>query len=419
MRQNVSKWVFIQSLVYSIDFLDSLSASIQSKSDSNHDSENAVQSSPHEQSQHSKGDELKRYNQEKEKNRSISKNGQLSVNDNPPQDETTTSPLRRKPKWKREIHRKSSSGKYVPAKMKKEVSSSTSFSKQSNNNRNTNKEQQQEGYSILSSLAEQSLSNDRSNTNEETNVIEEQQRAADNTNTNTNTNTNKNENSPRYGRRFRFSKRFVRMQKLEAVNETYYPPDHIRDGNLWAIKKELNLREKSVVESLRTDLQPFLPRFENLSLYLDFSYQLKQSITKEELDKLKSIKDAEKKSKYRAQLNGRLQEEQRRKDRALAKQRKKLLMKETVMVKYVSDKEQGNGSGEIIGENHRQQSMWICEGCSFKERMFEYVMKKENKTISSGDGGILRKFVGNREVDEIFTNEYGMCNMENSDRLVY
>ena len=406
----------MQSVVHSVDFLDSLSASILHESKSNHRGEHVIQSSSKDQSLHSGGDETNRSHQGDETSYSISERDRLVVKDNSPQDETMSPPLRRKPKWKRELHRKSSSGNSGPVKMKKEISSSTSFFKQSNSNRNKNGQQRLEEYSKLSSLSEQSPSNEQSSTNEEVNLIKEQQPSDDNANAN----ANNNESSPRYGRRFRFSKRFVKMQKLEAVNETYYPPDHIRDGNLWVIKKELNLREKGVVESLRDDLQPFIPRYENLSRYLDLSYQLKQSITQEEWDKLKSIKDGEKKSKYRAQLNGRIQEEQRRRDRSLAKLRKKLLMKETVMVEYVRENEHGYRNGERIGGNHhhhhqqqqQQQSIWICEGCSFKEKMFDYAVKKENKMAHSGDGIILRKFVGNREVDEIFTNDYGKCGME-------
>ena len=81
---------------------------------------------------------------------------------------------------------------------------------------------------------------------------------------------------PRYGKRFRFSNRYVRMQKLEASNETYYPPDHIRDGHLWPIRKELNEQESLVLESQRMRVIRWLPLYENLTAFLDIENDLQK-----------------------------------------------------------------------------------------------------------------------------------------------
>ena len=424
MRTIICKGVFVQSLLHSVDFADSLSSTINNDSNNHHENKNTVQSSSDNQSPLSSGDDLK-LNLEENKLNSDGESDRLSVSGNHSHDVTTTAPSRRKAKWKRDQSRKtssSSSGDSRSARTRKEISSSSSSSQQSILGYNKN-EERQERLSKSSSLSEHSPDRVHFITKEDQQV-DEHQPLESITNTSKDGNSGEDngkaiEGSPRYGKRFRFSKRFVRMQKLEASNETYYPPDHIRDGNLWAIKKELHSREQKVVESLRAEIRPFIPRYVNLSHYLDLSYQLKQSITQEELQKLKSIQDGNARSKYRAQLNGRIQEEQRRKDRALAKQRKKMLMKETVMVEYVRENEQASGRDDLHGGNKEgkqdahqyQQSIWVCEGCSFKEKMFDYAVKK-GKMSNSADGTILRKFVGNREVDEIFTNDHGMWSMD-------
>ena len=227
--------------------------------------------------------------------------------------------------------------------------------------------------------------------------------------------------SPRFGKRFKFSKRYIKMQKLEAENETYYPPDHIRDGNLWSVKKELNGRERTALESLRWHIRPHLERFQNLTQYLDLSFQFKRYLSPEELNKLKSLKK-EKKTRYRAQLSGQVQELQRKEDRARAKYRKRLLAKDVVWVDYElpmdyylnhnknnrhdNDNDHDNDHGNYENHENHEKSRKIrkCEGCTFSDSVFHY----EIKSIEKHEMALMRKFIGNVEVEEIFTNDHGI-----------
>ena len=172
---------------------------------------------------------------------------------------------------------------------------------------------------------------------------------------------------PRYGKRFRFSNRYVRMQKLEASNETYYPPDHIRDGHLWPIRKELNEQESLVLESQRMRVIRWLPLYENLTAFLDIENDLHKYISPAEMKRLQSLK-GEKLTRYRQQLTSRMLEQKRRENRSSREKRRKKLARQVKRV-------EGG----------------VCEGCTMPEREI-HIDEKEVTNI------FIRKFIGNTEV---------------------
>ena len=180
---------------------------------------------------------------------------------------------------------------------------------------------------------------------------------------------------PRYGKRFRFSNRYVRMQKLEASNETYYPPDHIRDGHLWPIRKELNEQESLVLESQRMRVRRWLPLYENLTAFLDIENDLNKYISPAEMKRLQSLR-GEKLTRYRQQLTSRMLEQKRRENRSSKEKRRKKLARQVKRV-------EGG----------------VCEGCTMPELEFHIEEKEVTKIV-------IRKFVGNTEVKVSQNSEY-------------
>ena len=183
---------------------------------------------------------------------------------------------------------------------------------------------------------------------------------------------------PRYGKRYRFSYRYVRNQVFEAENETYYPPDHIKDGLLWSIRTELLTQEKQVLQAQQAIAAPFLPLYENLTHYLGTENELDRYVSPKERNRLQKLK-GDALTRYRKQLTARMVEMKRRDDRKLKRFRNSLLAKTTAM----------GPEG-------------VCEGCSFSDYRFHYPFSQSNKTV-------IRKFVGNKEVFSIFTNEHCPC----------
>ena len=183
---------------------------------------------------------------------------------------------------------------------------------------------------------------------------------------------------PRYGKRYRFSYRYVRNQVFEAENETYYPPDHIKDGLLWSIRTELLTQEKQVLQAQQAIAAPFLPLYENLTHYLGTENELDRYVSPKERNRLQKLK-GDALTRYRKQLTARMVEMKRRDDRKLKRFRNSLLAKTTTM----------GPEG-------------VCEGCSFSDYRFHYPFSQSNETV-------IRKFVGNKEVFSIFTNEHCPC----------
>lgn len=172
---------------------------------------------------------------------------------------------------------------------------------------------------------------------------------------------------PRFGKRFRFSSRHVRMQKLEAANETYYPPDHIRDGHLWNIRKELNKQESLVLESQRARVGRWLPLYDNLTAFLGLENDLDKYISSAEQKRLQTLR-GESQSRYRQQLTSRMLEQKRRENRAYRDKRRKILARQVRRVE-----------GEV------------CEGCSIPDGEFHFDEMVVNTIV-------MRKFIGNEEM---------------------
>ena len=179
---------------------------------------------------------------------------------------------------------------------------------------------------------------------------------------------------PRYGKRFRFSNRYVRMQKLEASNETYYPPDHIRDGHLWPIRKELNEQETHVLETQRMRVKRWLPLYENLTAFLDIESDLSRYVSPAEMKRLQSLR-GERLTRYRQQLTSRMLEQKRRENRSSREKRRKKLARQVKRV---------DGG--------------VCEGCTMHEKEFPIEEKEVAETV-------IRKFIGNLEVTMNQTSE--------------
>lgn len=180
---------------------------------------------------------------------------------------------------------------------------------------------------------------------------------------------------PRFGRRFRFSYRYMRNQVFEAENETYFPPDHIKDGLLWSIRTELLTQEKQVLQAQQRSAAPFLSLYENLTNYLGTENELDRYVSQKERNRLQKLK-GDALTRYRKQLTARMVELKRRDDRKLKRFRNSLLAKTTKM----------GPEG-------------VCEGCSLGDLRFHYPIVQSNETV-------IRKFKGNKEVFSIFTNEH-------------
>lgn len=172
----------------------------------------------------------------------------------------------------------------------------------------------------------------------------------------------------RFSKRFRFTNRYVKLAKYESDNETFYPRDHVRDGQLWNARKRMIDGERQTLRQLSSDFKPLLPLYQNFSAYLQEN-PADGIITEKQWAKLSSLTGLAQ-SHYRRSLDAKLNRELNRRYRADSKRRSKLLQR---LVRKEGP---------------------VCDGCKLPTPL--------PLPLRGGRSLILRKFVGNREEFTIY-----------------
>ena len=178
----------------------------------------------------------------------------------------------------------------------------------------------------------------------------------------------------KYSKRFTFSRHKFSLDDIEDSNKTYYPADHMREGNLWAVRKTLMEREKSELETWRPSLESELKHYEDMSRYLSFEENLEKYVSRDEIDKLNSLRGREQ-TNYRKKLNNKIQVKSRFDTQRREKKRKQLFSQMQLV-------DQGP----------------VCDGCPTETR---HAFKPSAKRDT-----VVRKFVGNEEQFTIYNSTH-------------
>ena len=178
----------------------------------------------------------------------------------------------------------------------------------------------------------------------------------------------------KYSKRFTFSRHKFSLDDIEDSNKTYYPADHMREGNLWAVRKTLMEREKSELETWRPSLESELKHYEDMSRYLSFEENLEKYVSRDEIDKLNSLRGREQ-TNYRKKLNSKIQVKSRFDTQRREKKRKQLFSQMQLV-------DQGP----------------VCDGCPTETR---HAFKPSAKRDT-----VVRKFVGNEEQFTIYNSTH-------------
>ena len=178
----------------------------------------------------------------------------------------------------------------------------------------------------------------------------------------------------KYSKRFTFSRHKFSLDDLEDSNKTYYPADHMREGNLWAVRKTLMEREKTELETWRPSLEGELKHYEDMSRYLSFEENLEKYVSRDEIDKLNSLRGREQ-TNYRKKLNSKIQVKSRFDTQRREKKRKQLFSQMQLV-------DQGP----------------VCDGCPTETR---HAFKPSAKRDT-----VVRKFVGNEEQFTIYNSTH-------------
>lgn len=179
----------------------------------------------------------------------------------------------------------------------------------------------------------------------------------------------------RFSKRFRFSNRYMKLAKYESDNETYYPRDHVRDGQLWNARKRMMEGERQTLRSVSASFQSFLPFYENFTAYLKEN-PTNGIISEKQWDMLNSLKGTAQ-SHYRKGLTAKLNREMNRRAQVEKTRRSKLLRR-------------------LV-----RRSGPVCDACKVKTPY--------SLPLSGGGSAkrlILRKFVGNREEFTIYNSTF-------------
>ena len=179
----------------------------------------------------------------------------------------------------------------------------------------------------------------------------------------------------RFSKRFRFTNRYVKLAKYASDNETYYPRDHVSDGQLWSARKRMIDGERQTLRSLASDFKPLLPFYQNFSAYLQEN-PTAGIISAKQWETLNALSGTAQ-SHYRKSINAKLSREMNRRYREDTKRRSRLLRR---FVRRSAD------------------SPARCDGCKV-ETPFEL-------RVSGGSALILRKFAGNREEFTIYNSTF-------------
>ena len=178
----------------------------------------------------------------------------------------------------------------------------------------------------------------------------------------------------RYSKRFTFSRHKFSLDDIEDSNKTYYPADHMREGNLWAVRKTLMEREKTELETWRPALESELKHYEDMSSYLSFEENLEKYVSRDEIDKLNALRGREQ-TNYRKKLNNKIQVKSRFDTQRREKKRKQLFSQMQLVDKGP-----------------------VCDGCPTETR---HALKP-----SAYRDTVVRKFVGNEEQFTIYNSTH-------------
>ena len=224
--------------------------------------------------------------------------------------------------------------------------------------------------------------NDNAHSNENDNAhSNENDNANSNSNDNAKEETNpqplKEDRDPRlskYSRRFTFSRHKFSLDDAEDTSKTNYPADHMREGNLWGIRKTLIEREKNALETWRPSLAGQLKHYEELSTYLSFHENIAKYLSQDEMDKFNSLRGQARVS-YRKNLNTIIQVKSRSDTKRREKKRKQLFNQMKLVDKGP-----------------------VCDGCPAEtHHAFKPSAKRDT---------VIRKFVGNEEQFTIYNSTH-------------
>ena len=227
---------------------------------------------------------------------------------------------------------------------------------------------------------EQSIESENEHSNEKEKESEhsnEKEKEGENSHANPETQPLEEDRDPRlskYSKRFTFSRHKFSLDDIEDSNKTYYPADHMREGNLWAVRKTLMEREKSELETWRPSLESELKHYEDMSRYLSFEENLEKYVSRDEIDKLNSLRGREQ-TNYRKKLNSKIQVKSRFDTQRREKKRKQLFSQMQLV-------DQGP----------------VCDGCPTETR---HAFKPSAKRDT-----VVRKFVGNEEQFTIYNSTH-------------
>ena len=178
----------------------------------------------------------------------------------------------------------------------------------------------------------------------------------------------------KFSKRFRFSRHKMSLDEIEDPTKTYYPKDHMREGNLWSIRKTLIEEEKQALEAWRPRLGGPLTRYEEMEEYLSLKDNSHKFVSAEELAQLQQLTGKEQ-ERFRKKLEGQLRLATQKDGREREKRRKAMMARMQHM---------GDGP--------------VCDGCSAKLGL--------RLTRRGGDDTLVRKFVGNEERFDIHNSTH-------------
>lgn len=178
----------------------------------------------------------------------------------------------------------------------------------------------------------------------------------------------------KFSKRFRFSRHKMSLDEIEDPTKTYYPKDHMREGNLWSIRKTLIEEEKQALEAWRPRLGGPLTRYEEMEEYLSLKDNSHKFVSAEELAQLQQLTGKEQ-ERFRKKLEGQLRLATQKDGREREKRRKAMMARMQHM---------GDGP--------------VCDGCSAKLGL--------RLARRGGDDTLVRKFVGNEERFDIHNSTH-------------
>ena len=178
----------------------------------------------------------------------------------------------------------------------------------------------------------------------------------------------------KFSKRFRFTRHKISLDAIENPANSYYPKDHMREGNLWSIRKSLIDSEKNTLEAWRINLADPLVRYKNMTNYLTVKNEIEKYLSEEDMALLRQS-SGEEYNQLRKKLERRMQTAMQIEAKEKNKQRKKVM----AQMQYVNDGP-------------------VCDGCPLP--------RKIRLNPCGGKGTLIRKFVGNVERFDIHNSTH-------------